>query len=82
MHAGDAEGIERRGTIVKKQNIGAGILPMARIDPLILAVVNPKPIKNHGHTRVSRGGAKLITNGAASAVHWNASEGPFLRARS
>src|SRR5438132_10234657 len=56
VHAGNFKGIEALGVIVEKQKVGAGVLQMARVNPLVLSIMNPESIKHARHA----GGAHRI----------------------
>src|SRR6267378_783145 len=51
VNVGNAKSIEGGGAVVKKEDVRARVLAVARIDALVLAVVNPKPVKNDRHAR-------------------------------
>ncbi len=75
----DAEGVERAGAIVKEKDIRTGAAGMTRVDPFILAVVNPEAIEQGGHARITSRHDLLNTNGRPAAVHGNPCKWPFLR---
>ena len=81
MHAGYAEGIEGGGAIVEKQNVRSCVFAVAGIDSFVFAIVNPESIKDHRHPRIASGGTEFISGGTSRAIHGNAGERPFLRAR-
>src|SRR5205085_12032546 len=76
VHAGNFKGIEALGVIIEKQEVGAGVLQMARVDPLVLAIMNPESVKYARHS----GGAPRIhlieLHGAVIQRH--AGEGPDI----
>src|SRR2546429_1380979 len=80
MNARNAKGIEGGGAVVEKQNVGACVLAVPRIDAFVFAVVNPPAIKDDGHARKPGRFAELVASGASCSIHGNPGERPIVRA--
>src|SRR5258708_140998 len=49
VDAGDFESIKAFRPGIKEEEVGPGVLHVAGVDPLVLAVVNPEAVENAGH---------------------------------
>src|SRR5207248_8104991 len=46
VHAGDFKSVEALRVIIKKEQVRSGVLQMARVNPLVLSVMNPETIEH------------------------------------